>query len=54
MSGEITMFAISFSGSFFGTLTVFVANYYLHKKQIRELEKLKKSIQNTVRRLKEK
>jgi len=48
----IEMFVISFFGSFAGTLVAFIAQYYLYKKQTEQLEKLKRSLQNTVRKLK--
>lgn len=48
----IIMFAISFVASFLGSFIAVVITLYLHKKQIEELRKLKKSLQGTVRRLK--
>lgn len=50
----IEIFLISFFGSFAGTLVAFIANYWLYKKERAYLEKMKKSIQNTVRKLKKK
>jgi len=48
----VETFIVSFIGSFTGTLTAFIAQYWLYKRQTEDLKKLKKSIQNTVRRLK--
>lgn len=46
------MFAISFVASFLGSFVAVIVTLYLHKKQVEELKKLKKSLQGTVRRLK--
>lgn len=48
----IEVFVISFLGSFAGTLTVFVGEYWLHKRQLEQIDKMKKSLQNTVSRIK--
>jgi len=50
----IEVFVISFAGSFAGTLVAFTLQFYLYKKQTQQLEKAKKSLQNTVRRLRKK
>ena len=48
----IDVFIVSFLGSFAGTLSAFVIQYWLYKKQKAQMEKVKKSMQQTVRRLK--
>jgi len=46
----IEMFMISFIASFLGSFAAIGITLYLHKKQVKELKKLKKSIQNTISR----
>lgn len=46
------MFVVGFVASFLGSSVGVIATLYLHKKQIEELKKLKKSLQATIRRLK--
>jgi len=51
----IEMFIVNFTASFLGSFTVVGITLYLHKKQVEELKKLKKSIQNIIsRKLKKK
>jgi len=53
--GIIEMFIVNFTASFLGSFAAIGITLYLHKKQVKELKKLKKSIQNTIsRKLKKK
>jgi len=51
---SLEIFLIGFIASFLGTVTAFTAQYWLHKKQIEAMEKLKRSIKHQVKKLKEK
>ena len=53
MNYLVVVFVVSFVASFLGSSVAVIATLYVHKKQIEELKKLKKSLQGTVRRLKE-
>lgn len=50
--GPLEMFAISFFGSFLGSIVAIIVTLYLYKKQIEQMKKMEKSLQATVRRLK--
>lgn len=52
MNPIVLMFAVGFVASFLGSSIGVIASLYLHKKQIEEQRKLKKSLQGTIRRLK--
>lgn len=53
MNYLVVVFVVSFVASFLGSSIAVIATLYVHKKQIEELRKLKKSLQGTVRRIKE-
>jgi len=51
---NVETFIVGFVASFLGTITGLTVQYYLHRKQKEQIDKLKKSIQGTVRRIKKK
>lgn len=45
------IFIISYFGSFFGTVTAFIFQYILYKRQVKQMEKMKKSILRKVKKI---